>query len=242
MTVEHVGTRFVGRDRELADLAELLDQSAAGRGRLVLVGGEPGIGKSRLADELADRARERECSCPLGPGDGKRPERRRTGHGCRCCAPTFGPALLGSMPVGISAQGATDVAQMLPELRDLIADLPQPRDVGSPTSARFRLFDSDSHASPKRRARPPHRHRDRRSAGRRCAIHHVPSLPGQSAQRHVRPRRGDVSRRRTDAGPPLDLRHRGGCALSRHARDDAWRAGGRRCRRLPGWGRGHREA
>ena len=31
MTVEQVGTRFVGRDRELADLAELLDQSAAGR-------------------------------------------------------------------------------------------------------------------------------------------------------------------------------------------------------------------
>jgi tetratricopeptide (TPR) repeat protein len=50
---------FVGRDRELTLLTAGLDDALTGRGRLFLVSGEPGIGKSRLADELATRARER---------------------------------------------------------------------------------------------------------------------------------------------------------------------------------------
>jgi DNA-binding SARP family transcriptional activator len=50
---------FVGRVSELAELDRALDQALAGRGRLVLVAGEPGIGKSRLIDELAGRARAR---------------------------------------------------------------------------------------------------------------------------------------------------------------------------------------
>src|SRR3954470_16511619 len=41
---------FVGRERELAELDGVLEDCLAGHGRLVLVGGEPGIGKSRLAD------------------------------------------------------------------------------------------------------------------------------------------------------------------------------------------------
>ena len=48
---------LVGRGRELARLGAWLDRARAGVGRLVLCAGEPGIGKTRLAQELADRAR-----------------------------------------------------------------------------------------------------------------------------------------------------------------------------------------
>jgi hypothetical protein len=44
---------FVGRDRELARAAGLLDEARAGRGRLLLCTGEAGIGKTRLAEETA---------------------------------------------------------------------------------------------------------------------------------------------------------------------------------------------
>jgi predicted ATPase len=40
-------------------LRDALDNAHAGRGRLFLVGGEPGIGKSRLADEVAAEAKSR---------------------------------------------------------------------------------------------------------------------------------------------------------------------------------------
>jgi hypothetical protein len=42
---------FVGREAELAALIAGLDDAIAGRGRLFLLVGEPGIGKSRLAEE-----------------------------------------------------------------------------------------------------------------------------------------------------------------------------------------------
>ncbi len=43
---------LVGRDRELGELLAALADAAAGRGRLFLISGEPGIGKTRLAEEL----------------------------------------------------------------------------------------------------------------------------------------------------------------------------------------------
>ncbi len=49
----------VGRKRELAVLASGLDAAQASRGRLVLLHGEPGIGKSRLLEEVGRLAESR---------------------------------------------------------------------------------------------------------------------------------------------------------------------------------------
>ncbi|HEX6380713.1 MAG TPA: AAA family ATPase, partial [Acidimicrobiia bacterium] len=48
-------TPFVGRESERAELRRILEQVKAGTGALVMIGGEPGVGKSRLAEELAIR-------------------------------------------------------------------------------------------------------------------------------------------------------------------------------------------
>ena len=50
------GTAFVGRAVELALLAAQAAAANRGEGRVVLIGGEPGIGKTRLAGEAAARA------------------------------------------------------------------------------------------------------------------------------------------------------------------------------------------
>lgn len=57
---------FVGREAELEQLAAGLDDAFAGRGRLCLLVGEPGIGKSRLAEEVVARARARDARVLVG--------------------------------------------------------------------------------------------------------------------------------------------------------------------------------
>ena len=49
------GDELVGRDDQLAALDGVLAGARGGRGRVVLVAGEPGIGKTRLAEEAARR-------------------------------------------------------------------------------------------------------------------------------------------------------------------------------------------
>jgi tetratricopeptide (TPR) repeat protein len=130
---------FVGREPELQALRDSLDEARSGRGNLVLLSGEPGIGKSRLVSEFAVRARERGCRLLWG----------------RCWeaggAPPYWPwvqvlrsYLRGDDPDSLRARigaGAVDIAQMVPEVRDLFPELPPPPNV-DPDSARFQLFDS----------------------------------------------------------------------------------------------------
>lgn len=55
------GSDLVGRAREVTVVTTALDQATSGTGRLCIIAGEPGIGKTRLADELARLARERDA-------------------------------------------------------------------------------------------------------------------------------------------------------------------------------------
>jgi class 3 adenylate cyclase len=53
-------TRFVGRDAEIEHLRRVLGQAAAGRGQLVAIIGEAGVGKSRLVYEFTHSHRVRD--------------------------------------------------------------------------------------------------------------------------------------------------------------------------------------
>ena len=130
---------FVGRERELAELIGGFDDAVAGRGCVILLAGEPGIGKSRLAEELMAQARARGARVLVG----------------RCWeaggAPAYWPWVQSLRPYvresdaeAVRAhlrEGAADVAQLLPDLRDLLGDLPPAPPLES-EGARFRLFDS----------------------------------------------------------------------------------------------------
>ena len=133
------GALFIGRERELAELTAGVDDAFAGRGRLFLLAGEPGAGKSRLAEELAASAEARGARVLVG----------------RCWeaggAPAYWPWVqaLRAYVRGTDAatlreqvsSGAADLVQILPELRDLLGDLPA-GSTADPEEARFRLFDA----------------------------------------------------------------------------------------------------
>jgi tetratricopeptide (TPR) repeat protein len=130
---------FVGREREMDELRAGLEDALSGRGRLLLLVGEPGIGKTRTAEELATYARLRRAQVLWG--------RCYEGEG----APAYWPwvqairsyvhdrdpqALLSEM-----GSGASDIAQVVSEVRQRLPGLPEPPPV-SPEQARFRLFDA----------------------------------------------------------------------------------------------------
>src|SRR5262245_50840273 len=54
-----IDSSFVGRMHELQLADGVLDRTVAGVGHVLLVSGEAGIGKTRLLDEIAGRARRR---------------------------------------------------------------------------------------------------------------------------------------------------------------------------------------
>jgi DNA-binding SARP family transcriptional activator len=65
-TEQRVETPFVGRESVLRELDEQFVRADEGMGRMVLVSGEPGVGKTRLVAELAAEARRREAAVLWG--------------------------------------------------------------------------------------------------------------------------------------------------------------------------------
>src|SRR5919206_495060 len=57
--------RLLGREAELRELRRLLDDARTGHGAAILLGGEAGIGKSRLTPQLAGDPRMTHSSQPL---------------------------------------------------------------------------------------------------------------------------------------------------------------------------------
>ena len=132
---------FVGRARELAELERALEEALAGHGRLVLLAGEPGIGKSRLAEELSARARARGARVLVGRcwEAGGAPAYWPWVHALRAYVHEAEPEALRAQ----LGDGAADLAQLLPELRPFAPGAPQPPAAES-EGARFRLFDAAS--------------------------------------------------------------------------------------------------
>ncbi len=133
---------FVGRERELSRLRDAFDQSNAGRGGVALIAGAPGIGKTRLAEELETYARLRGAQSVWG--------RALETAGVPPYWPwveagrAFGEALAGADPSRLRTfvgSGGRELARVLPDITLVMPEIePAPEDE-SPAS-QFRLFDA----------------------------------------------------------------------------------------------------
>ncbi len=132
---------LVGRERELAELRAALDTALAGHGRLVLLGGEPGIGKTRLAAVLADEARARDVAVWWGRGweDGSAPAFWPWNTALRPWAEAVPQEVL---VAAVGVRGA-ELAHVFPVLRERLQGLADSESWES-DQARFRLFDAVS--------------------------------------------------------------------------------------------------
>jgi len=130
---------LVGRDGELGELLAGLDDAAAGRGRLFLLAGDPGIGKSRLAYEAAARARDRGIKVAWGRcwEAGGAPAYWPWVQSLRACVRGVGSEELRSQ----LGAGAPLVAQIVTEVADFLPDVRPPPPAGA-EAGRFRLFDA----------------------------------------------------------------------------------------------------
>ncbi|MGD8330746.1 MAG: protein kinase, partial [Acidobacteriota bacterium] len=132
-------TPLVGRDAERASLLEMLDKASSGHGSLVMIGGEPGVGKTRLAWDILDEARQREMAAFIGhcyESEGTPPFIpwvEILESSAQATAPALFRQLMGD--------SAPELAKLLPELRRLYPDIPEPLDLPAEESRRY-LFKS----------------------------------------------------------------------------------------------------
>ena len=134
------GEVFVGRERELAALGTALDQALAGEGRIVMLSGEPGIGKTRTAQMLARYAEPHDVRvlwgrCYEEPGA---PPFWPWLQVIAACAESYDDAGLRTL----ANSGAGDLAEILPDLARRLPDLAPVQRPADATQARFRLFDA----------------------------------------------------------------------------------------------------
>ena len=136
------GGVFVGRHREMDQLKAIFEDVLSGRGRMVTLVGEPGIGKTRTAQELATYAGMRGAEVLWGRSyeSGGAPPYWPWVQAIRSYVAATEPQELRDQlgaTAPVIAEVASDVMTKLP-------DIPAPTTIEDPESARFRLFDSIS--------------------------------------------------------------------------------------------------
>jgi len=125
---------FVGRQTERAELDGMLDRVADGQGGLVLLGGEPGVGKTRLAQEMLADARERGHATLVG-------------HCYEEGAAPFIPLVEMLEHLAITVPSARlrealgdyapEIARLTPELQHRFPDLPEPAELPPEVRRRY---------------------------------------------------------------------------------------------------------
>ena len=130
-----IGRIFVGRESQLDRLGQLWKEAAAGELRVALLAGEPGVGKTRLAAELARRVHDEgavvlagRCDEDLGVPYQPFVEALRhfVDHGDR-------------LADRLGRYGG-ELARLVPEVGERVAGLPTPLR-SDPETERYRLFD-----------------------------------------------------------------------------------------------------
>ena len=122
---------FVGRAAELAELRAAWDTAKQGRRQGVLVTGEPGIGKTRLATEAARRVADDDGLVLYGHCD----------DGLAAPAQAFAEALGPYVAVCPLDRLSSATLPVLPRLSDRLATPPEP-EPADPDGARLQTFDA----------------------------------------------------------------------------------------------------
>lgn len=147
-------TPYVGRETQRAELVGLLDGARAGRGALVLIGGEPGVGKTRLTEELAHAAHGRGIDVRVGrcyESAGTVPYVPFVEILEQALAASREPAEFR----GLLGDEAPEIAKLLPRLRRLFPDLPAALELPAAQERRF-LFTSVADVLARAAAQRPH--------------------------------------------------------------------------------------
>ena len=131
---------FVGRESDLERLWRLYERTRSGTRHVILLRGAPGIGKTRLATELALRAHADGAvfmygSCDEEPLLAHQPFVEALRHYVLACPP--------AKLVEQLRRGGGELRRLVPELAERVPDLAQPL-AGDPAGERYRLFEAVS--------------------------------------------------------------------------------------------------